>query len=106
MRTVWLRGRQTRIILINSGDETLSPVTVTAGGREYPVPPVESGASHRLTPGPGGPAAPVTVISGGHTWTGSWLTPGSGQRIILRLLPDGTVEEQHTLSPWLEWLGE
>lgn len=110
--TAVVRGRHTRIIIINSGSDTLPSLTVSAAGHQHEIPPLESGASHRWVLPEGG--IPTTILvkpstpspsTPGLQWEGGPLDPGQGARRILHLNADGALEESTSSSIWLDLTG-
>ncbi len=101
-------GGRNRIIFINGSDETLPALTVTAAGFTCSVPPLEARASHRWLVPPGGNGEEIHVLSATGEevpqwkWTGNPMRPDSGVSLMLRLWPDGTVEESRDSSIWHE----
>lgn len=112
--SIWVaeyRGRQTRLIFVNSGSDPLPALTVTAAGHTHTVPPLEGEASHRWVLPDGGEAAPVVILgtteSGAEwQWKSEVLQPGGGTRLILRVSADGLVEESTVTSFWSSLVGD
>ena len=102
----WRRGQQPRIMIINGGEESLDAVTVTACGQTHVLPPLAAEETHRWIVDDVTSDTRVTLRYGDKTWTGDFPETLSGLRISLVILPDGSVDEQHLLSPWREWFAK
>ena len=112
LSTAIVRGRHTRIIIINSGSATLPALTVSASGHRHDIPPLESGASHRWVLPDKGTSTPIIVKPSAPDpespelqWVGSPFEPGRGARRILHLNSDGSMEESSSSSIWLDLIG-
>ncbi len=105
------RGSQTRVIFINAGDKLLPPLAVSAAGFTHQVPALEGEASHRWVLPAGGQPSPIIVMPAVQAeglpwkWESDLIQPEAGSRQILRIWPDGTVEQSTSLSIWIDLLG-
>lgn len=105
------RGRQTRLMFVNSGNDPLPAMTITAAGFTHTVPELAGESSHRWVLPEGGIAAPVEILGtteSGESW--QWQSevrePGNGLRLIFRVSADGLVEESDAPSFWSNLMGD
>ena len=105
------RSCQTRVIFINAGESTVAGLSVAAGGETHNVPALENGQSHRWVMSAAGQSSVIALrglrLDGSEwSWEGSYLTPGDGQRLVLRLTSEGMVEYGESLSLWRTFAGD
>lgn len=111
LATALVRRRQTFIIVINAGPETLPPLTISTGVHRHGMPALASGAAYHWLLPAGGDAAPILIKSSTldsdspRQWEAGPFTPVEGARRILQLFPDGSMQDTSSSANWLDLPG-
>lgn len=96
-----IRAGASRIMVVNETGRSLSALTIKACGTTRTFAELQADESIRIKLARSGLASEILLATNGVVlWRGEYVDPHSGQRILLRLLPDGLVESGTTTSCW------
>ncbi len=104
----FVRSRESTVVVYNETGAALPALAIRAGGVSRVFPALEEEGSVRIRLGTAGPPGPVRLELAKEPpweWEGGNVEPAGGQRLSIRLYPDGMVEVDTQVSLWRRWIG-
>jgi hypothetical protein len=102
-----LRSDTSTIILYNQTGEALGPLRLQACGQTVTLRHLDDQESFRWSLEPRGSESELTLEAATIPplqWRGGYVEPRGGYYVILRLWPDGQVEEHTQINAWQRFL--
>lgn len=103
-----VRSRESTVVVYNETGAALPSLAIRVGGsvRVFPALAEEESVRIRLgTTGPRGPVRLELAKDPPWEWEGGSVEPAGGQRVSIRLYPDGMVEIDTQVSLWRRLIG-
>jgi len=103
-----VRSRESTVVVYNETGAALPSLAIRVGGTVRVFPALAEEESVRIRLGTAGPAGPVRLELAKEPpweWEGGSVEPAGGQRVSIRLYPDGMVEVDSQVSLWRRLIG-
>ena len=103
MAVALVRSAVSTVVVYNETGAPLPPLVIRVGGGTWTFPSMAEEESVRIRlggPGPGGPLELELVKEPPWEWRGGHVEPTGGDRVAVRLYPDGVVEWDSQVSFW------